>query len=342
MRPPLQCATIAGLGMYVPEKVLTNEDLARLVDTSDEWIVQRTGIRERRLCADHEATSDLAVNAAQEALAVAGLDPAQLDVILVATCTPDMPSFPATAMLVQERLGAPRAAAFDISVACAGFAYGLDLGAQFIETGRAKNVLVIGAEAMSRIVNWQDRTTCILFGDGAGAVVLQPGLEGEGLLGSHLGADGAGACLLNIPAGGSRLPLTDELLAERQNTLTMRGKEVFRFGVEVMGESAAAVIEKVGLTPDAIDLLIPHQANVRIIAAAARRLGLTDAEGGLSPKVFVNVERYGNTSAASVPIALVEAWRQGRIPPGNLVVTIGFGAGLAWGANVIRWGALRP
>jgi len=328
--------------MYVPERVVTNDELSTWVDTNDEWIVQRTGIRERRVCAAEEATSDLAVQAATEALAVAGLTAGQLDMILVATCTPDFNNFPATAMLVQERLGALQAGAFDISVACAGFTYALDLGAQFIETGRAQHVLVIGAEKMTSVVNWEDRTTCILFGDGAGAVVLSPCGDNEGLLASNLGANGEGACLLQLPAGGSRTPMTHELLDAKQNTVLMRGKEVFKFGVTVMGDTALKALTRAELTPADIDVLIPHQANIRIIQSAAERMKLVNPDGSLSDKVIVNIDRYGNTSAASVPIAMYEAWKSGKIQPGSLVVTIGFGAGLSWGANVLRWGSLVP
>jgi 3-oxoacyl-[acyl-carrier-protein] synthase III len=333
-------ACIVGLGMFVPKKILTNADLEASIETSDEWIVTRTGIRERRIAAPDEATSDLATRAAEAALKTAHLTAQDVDLIIVATCTPDFPSFPATAMLVQERLGAPKGVAFDISVACAGFAYALDMGAQYIETGRYKTVLVIGAETMSRVVNWTDRTTCILFGDGAGAVILQETPEGSdaGILSSYLAADGAGACMLGINAGGTRQPLTHELLDARENLLFMRGKEVFRFGVNAMGDSAAKAIAQAGLTEKDVNLLIPHQANIRIIKAAAERMGLLDEAGELTDKVMANVDRFGNTSAASVPIAMVEAWQTGRIKPGDIVVTIGFGAGLAWGANVIRWG----
>jgi 3-oxoacyl-[acyl-carrier-protein] synthase III len=338
----LRRATIAGIGKYTPERILTNDELSQIVDTNDEWIVQRTGIRERRIAAENEATSDMAVKAAQEALQRAGVSVDQLDVIVVATCTPDFNNFPATAMLVQNALGAPQTTAFDVSVACAGFAHGLDVGAQFIETGRAQNVLVIGAEKMSSVVNWDDRSTCILFGDAAGAVLLQPSDDESGLLASDLGADGSGACLLNLPAGGSRHPMTPELLAGKENTAHMDGKAVFKFGVKVMGETALKALKRAGMTESDVDMLVPHQANIRIIQAAAERMGLVEADGSLSPKVAVNIDRYGNTSAASVPLALYEAWQDGRVVEGSIVVTIGFGAGLAWGANVIRWGKLAP
>ncbi len=333
----LRPVAIAGLGMYAPERVMTNADLERLVDTSDDWIVSRTGIRERRIATDDQATSDLAIPAALDALRVAGIEATDLDLIVVATCTGDNGSFPATAAIVQERLGARKIPAFDVAAVCSGFVYALDVAAQYVATGRYGNVLVIGAETMSKIVDWTDRNTCVLFGDGAGAVVLQPGKEaGEGILGTVLGADGGGVCLLNVPAGGSRTPLTPGLIEQRQDRMLMKGKEVFRFAVEIMGQAAIEALESVGMTPDQVDLFIPHQANVRIIDAARKRLDLP------GEKVFVNVDRYGNTSAASVPLALCEAWQAGRIRPGDIVVTVGFGAGLTWGANVIRWGNLVP
>jgi 3-oxoacyl-[acyl-carrier-protein] synthase-3 len=315
---------------------MTNVDLEKLVDTTDDWIFSRTGIRERRIAGENEATSDLAVPAAEEALRAAGLAASDLDLIIVATCTGDMQSFPATAALVQERLGAGRIPAFDVAAVCSGFVYALDVAAQYVAAGRYDNVLVIGAETMSKVVDWTDRNTCVLFGDGAGAVVVRPCPPGEGILGGVLGADGAGACLLNVPAGGSRLPLTPAVLEQKQNYMMMKGREVFRFAVEIMGEAAVQALDSVGLSPSDVDLFIPHQANVRIIDAAAKRLALPPE------KVFVNVDRYGNTSAASVPLALVEAWRAGRVRPDDVIVTVGFGAGLTWGANVIRWGDVTP
>lgn len=332
MAGQLRSVGISGLGMYVPERVLTNRDLEALVDTTDDWIVTRTGIRERRIASPEQATSDLAVPAAEQALKVAGLQASNLDLIIVATCTGDMQAFPATASLLQERLGARRAAAFDVAAVCSGFVYALEVGRQFIATGMYENVLVVGAETMSKVLDWTDRATCILFGDGAGAVVLQPCPDEQGILGSVLGSDGSGACLLNVPAGGSRAPLTPALIEQKQNLLFMKGREVFRFAVEIMGEAAVQALDKVGLTPSDVDLFIPHQANVRIIDAAAKRLDLP------REKVFVNVDRYGNTSAASVPLALCEAWQQNKVRPGSIVVTVGFGAGLTWGANVLRWG----
>ncbi|MBC8101213.1 MAG: ketoacyl-ACP synthase III [Cytophagales bacterium] len=334
----LRRATITGLGMYVPERILTNRELETLVETSDQWIVDRTGIRERRIASEDQATSDLAIPAAQEALRVANLSATDLDLIIVATCTGDMGSFPATAAIVQDRLEAKQAAAFDVVAVCSGFVYALDVAAQYIETGRYSNVLVIGAEIMSRLLDWTDRNTCVLFGDGAGAVVVQAAEEAadEGILGSILGTDGSGVWLLNVPSGGTRSPLTPDRIADRQQYMTMRGKEVYRFAVEIMGEAAVQALGAVGLQPSDVDLFIPHQANTRIITAAAKRLDLP------MEKVFVNVDRYGNTSAASVPLAMVEAWKMGKIQPGNLLVTVGFGAGLTWGANVIRWGNVTP
>ncbi|MBC7809396.1 MAG: ketoacyl-ACP synthase III [Akkermansiaceae bacterium] len=332
----LQTAAITGIGMYVPERVMTNDELATIVETSDEWIVSRTGIRQRRIAAATEATSDLAVNAGRDALAVAGRTAEDLDLILVATCTGDYGSFPATAAVVQERLGAGRAAAFDVTAVCAGFAYALDVAAQYVETGRYRTVLVIGAEIMSGVVDWSDRNTCVLFGDGAGAVVVERAeREDQGaILGSILGTDGSGVQHLNIPAGGTRQPLTADLLDGHQNCIYQNGREVYKFAVKIIGEAAIQALETVGMTPADVNLFVPHQANIRIISAAAERMGLP------MEKVMVNLDRYGNTSAASVPMALCEAWRAGRVKPGNIIVTVGFGAGLTWGANVIRWGSL--
>ncbi|MBC8140623.1 MAG: ketoacyl-ACP synthase III [Armatimonadetes bacterium] len=330
----LHTAAITGIGKYAPDRVMTNDDLAKIVNTSDEWIYSRTGIRERRLADSTEATSDLAFYAATNALAVAGRTAAHLDLILVATCTGDFGSFPATAAILQERLGAKRAAAFDVTAVCAGFAYALDVAAQYVETGRYRTVLVVGAEIMSRIVDWNDRNTCVLFGDGAGAVVVERAETPEqgAVLGSILGTDGAGAEHLKIPAGGTRQPLTLDGINAHQNCIYQNGREVYKFAVKIIGEAAIQALTSVGLTTADVSLFVPHQANIRIITAAAERMGLP------MDKVMVNVERYGNTSAASVPIALCEAWETGRIAPGDIVVTVGFGAGLTWGANVIRWG----
>jgi 3-oxoacyl-[acyl-carrier-protein] synthase-3 len=324
-------AGIIGVGSYAPPQIVTNEDLAVRLDTSDEWIRSRTGIRERRVASPEAATSDLALAAAQNALADAGLSPRDLDLIIVATGTPDFPgSFPSTATVVQEALGAPQAAAFDLGAVCAGFAYALHVGAQMVRTGANERVLVVGAETFSRILNWDDRSTSVLFGDGAGAAVLGVVTEG-GYLGGILGADGSGGPLLNVAAGGSRRPLTQAGLDAHQNTVYQNGREVYKFAVRIMGEAAAQAVERVGLKTTDVDLFIPHQANIRIIEKAAERMGLP------MDKVFVNLDKYGNTSAASIPLALDEAVRSGRVHRGDLVVLVGFGAGLTWGANVIRW-----
>jgi len=322
---------ITGWGKYLPERVMPNSELEEMVDTSDEWIRARTGIGERRIAAPEETTCTLAVNAARCALHKAGVDPRELDLVIVATCTPDFANMPATASLVQEALGATRAGAFDLNAVCSGFIYALATGSQFIATGAYRNVLVIGAEVFTRILDWQDRSTCVLFGDGAGAVVLQPTDEPGGLLSFVLGSDGSGACSLYVPAGGSRRPASEETVKEREHYVKMQGREVFRFATRVMPESVQQALELAGMTADDIDLLIPHQANVRIIDAAARRLKLPDSA------VFANVERYGNTSAASIPVALCEALEEGRVNAGDTLVMSGFGAGLSWGTAVWKW-----
>ncbi len=325
-------AGIAGLGMCVPERVLTNDELAESVDTNDAWIASRTGIRERRIAGLETATSDLALTAAERALQDAKMDGADLDLILVATTSGDY-IWPATACILQEKLGARRAGAFDLSAACSGFCYGLASGASFIESGAMRNVLVVGADTLSKQVNWQDRSTCILFGDGAGAAVLTPCAPDTGILASLLGADGSGLDAIWLPAGGTRTPITPEILAAQSHFIEMRGQEVYRFVVKIVPEAILDVLKRACLTPEDISLLVLHQANLRIMQATAERLGLS------MDKVFVNVDRYGNTSAASVPLALAEAAQQGRMKSGDIVVTVGYGAGLTWAANVIRWGA---
>ena len=321
---------IIGLGCFVPDKIVTNKDLEKIVDTDDQWIVDRTGIRERRIAEADTATSDLATNAAEKALADAGLSAEDIDLIIVATATADM-AFPSTACIVQDNLHAGKAAAFDLSAGCSGFVYGLVTGAQFIKTGLYKHVLVIGAETLSRILNFKDRNTCVLFGDGAGAAVLGEVPPGCGLLGSHLGSDGAGAELLSVPGGGSRLPASLDTISNSMHYLQMNGNEVFKFAIKVMGEAAAKAIEDAGITTADIDCMIPHQANVRIIQSAAKRLKIP------MDKVVVNLDRYGNTSAASIPLALDEARRDGRVKQGDTIVLVGFGAGLTWAAAVIKW-----
>lgn len=326
----LQNAGIAGLGMCVPDRIVTNEDIALLVDTKDDWIVSRTGIRERRIADENTMTSDLAVIAGQRALDDAGIAAEDLDLILCATTSGDY-IWPATACVVQHRLGASRAAAFDLSAACSGFCYGLATAAGFIQTGAMRRILVIGADTLSKQVNWQDRGTCILFGDGAGAAVLTPCGPESGILASSLGADGSGLESVWIPAGGTRTPTTPEVLEQKLNTISMRGQEVYRFAVRIIPEVVESALRKVCLRAADVDLLVLHQANARIIDSAAERLGIPPE------KVFVNLDRYGNTSAASVPLALTEAAQQGRLKKNDIVVTVGFGAGLTWAANVIRW-----
>ncbi len=327
---------IVGWGMYVPDKVLTNDDLAKIVDTSDEWIRARTGIRERRIVSDpSESTSTLATRAARAALEKAGLSPTALDMIIVATSSPDH-LFPATACIVQDALGAVNAGAFDLSAACSGFVYGMAMAHGLIVSGQADTVMVIGAEVLSRLTDWSDRNTCVLFGDGAGAIIMQASEQPGGFIASDLGADGSGASLLSLPAGGSRLPASEETVRNGQHYIKMDGRAVFRFATRVMAESTRRVVEKAGLTLDDIALIIPHQANSRIIESSVIKQLKYPKE-----KVFVNLDRYGNTSTASIPIALVEAVEQGRIRPGDYVVLVGFGGGLTWAAALIQWGALE-
>ncbi|GAC44364.1 3-oxoacyl-[acyl-carrier-protein] synthase III [Paenibacillus popilliae ATCC 14706] len=321
---------IIGTGKYVPERVLTNEDLEKMVDTSDEWIITRTGIKERRIAAEHEATSDLAYHAAQEALKAAGITAEQLDLIIVTTITPDM-AFPSTACLLQERLGAKRAAAFDLSAACAGFIYGLANASNFIAMGTYQYALVVGAECLSRITDYTDRNTCILFGDGAGAAVLGPVPEGRGFQSFELGADGSGKNLLKLEGGGSRHPSSHQTVDDKLHYIYMNGREVFKFAVRVMGNAADEALKKAGKTKEDIDLLIPHQANTRIIQAAIERLNLPEE------KCVINLPKYANTSAASIPLALAEAVEEGRVREGDTLLLVGFGGGLTWSASVIQW-----
>jgi 3-oxoacyl-[acyl-carrier-protein] synthase-3 len=321
---------IVGTGSYLPERVLTNRELERMVETSDEWIVSRTGIRERRIAADHEATSDLSFAASQRALEAAGIRARDLDLIVVATLTPDAP-LPATAVYLQHRLGAKKAAAFDVAAACTGFVYGLAVVDGLIRTGVAQNCLLVGAEVLSRVLNWKDRGTCIIFGDGAGAAVLVPGHGRSGLLSTHLYADGSQADLLCIPAGGSRIPVTRAVLEQGLQCVHMKGNETFKLAVKGMVEAAAAALEANGVAAGDLALLVPHQANIRILEATAQRLHLPMS------RVYVNIDRYGNTSGATIPIALDEAVREGRIGPGDLVLLDAFGAGFTWGSALIRW-----
>lgn len=308
----------------MPKKVLTNADLEKMVETSNEWIVDRTGIRERRISADNEATSDLAFEAAKRAIESAKIDPKELELIIVGTSSPDM-LFPSTACIVQDKLGAVNAAAFDASAACSGFNFALAAASSFIESGQYNNVLVIGADTLTKYLDWTDRNTCILFGDGAGAVVLKAASDGSGVIASHLGAEGSGGKYLIMPGGGSRDP------EAKKRFIWMDGKEVFKFAVKILPKTVKAVLEKAKLSPSDISLLIPHQANIRIIDFALKNLNLS------KDKVYVNLDRYGNTSAASIPIALDEALKEGRIKKGDVVVLAGFGAGLTYGSNIIRW-----
>jgi 3-oxoacyl-[acyl-carrier-protein] synthase-3 len=321
--------------MAVPERVLTNHELTTLVDTSDEWIRQRTGILERHIAGEGETTSTLSLRAAQAALEVANLDPAQLDVIIVATVTPDH-SFPSTACLLQDALGAEKAAAFDLSAGCSGFVYGLSIAADMLAGGGNRYALVIGAETLSRITDWTDRNTCVLFGDGAGAVILQASEASGGILSSVLGADGSGGELLILPAGGSALPATSETIIRRQHFAQMQGRQVFRFATRIMVEAAEQALEKAAEDVEDVALFVPHQANDRILQVAARGLGVPEE------RMFSNLARYGNTSAASIPIALCEAIEEGRIKRDDLIVCVGFGAGLTWAAAVIRWSLPLP
>lgn len=322
--------SIVGVGSYVPDRVLTNQELEKMVDTTDEWITTRTGIKERRIAAKDEFTADMAGKAALRAMKNAGVTGEQIDLIIVATITPDMP-FPSTACLVQQKIGALRAAAFDLEAACSGFIYGLEIAQQFIMSRTYDTVLVIGAEKLSSIVDWQDRNTCVLFGDGAGAAVLQNRANSHGLLTAVMGADGKRADLLHMPGGGSRCPATPESVAARQHFLRMEGKETFKYAVQAMLSGATEALQRCEIDITKIKCVIPHQANRRIIDAVGERLGAKPEQ------LFINLDRYGNTSAASVAIALDEAVHSGRIHRGDLLLLVVFGAGLTWGAAVIEW-----
>ena len=322
--------SIAGVGSYVPARVLTNAELEKMVNTTDEWITTRTGIKERRLAAKDEFTSDLATKAALKAIQRAEVKPEEIDLIIVATITPDMP-FPSTAAIVQRNIGAFRAAAFDMEAACSGFIYAMEIAQQFIMSRTYDTVLVIGAEKLSSIVDWQDRNTCVLFGDGAGAAVLRNKPGAHGLLTAVMGADGRKADLLFMAGGGSRCPATAESVASRMHFLRMEGKETFKCAVQAMQTAAEEALRRCEIDISRIKLIVPHQANLRIIQAVGERLGATPEQ------LFVNLHKYGNTSAASVAIALDEALQSGRVKPGDLVLLIVFGAGLTWGSAVIEW-----
>ncbi len=321
---------ITGTGSFAPSRILTNYDLEKMVDTSDEWIITRTGIKERRIAENGTGTSDLSLEASLIALKEANLEPDQIDLILLGTVTPDY-LLPSTACILQDKLKAKNAAVLDIVAACSGFIYGLSIASAFIAIGQYKNALVIGVETLSKITNWEDRNTCVLFGDGAGAAVVSATTEEKGILGTFLSGDGSLANLLHIPVGGTKAPLTKENINLKQHYISMQGNEVFKSAVRAMAGAAERIIHKVGLPPEEIDLLIPHQANIRIIEALAKRLKLP------MEKVYVNIDRYGNTSAASVPIALDEARKRGVIKEGSNTVLVAFGAGFTWGSAVIKW-----
>jgi len=323
-------AHITGWGMAAPEPILTNEALSKMVDTNDTWIRERTGIRERRIARESDFTSTLAVTASLKALKVANLRPTDIDLIICATSTPEY-MFPATACLIQDQLGASKAGAFDLLAACSGFIYALNMGAQAIRSGSIKSALVIGSETLSRFVNWKDRNTCILFGDGAGAFVLQASERPGGVLSAVMHSDGSGGNLLTLEGGGSRYPASETTVHEGRHYIQMDGKEVFRFATRVMASATMEALDAAGLTMDEIRWIVPHQANIRIIEAAARGLKLP------MDRFVVNLERYGNTSTASIPIAMVESLEKGQIKPGDKLVMVGFGAGLTWGALAAEW-----
>ena len=332
MNPPVRHAHVTGWGRYAPSQVLTNADLERMVDTSDEWIRSRTGIRERRVAAAHETTASMAAVAGLRAIRTAGIEPDDIDLILLGTLTPDY-WMPSTAALVKEAIGNTRAAAFDVMAACSGFVYGFATAQAYITAGLAKHVLVIGAELLTRFLDYTDRSTCILFGDGAGAVVLSASEEPGGALGVELTTDPQGAYMIWLPAGGAKSPPSAETISRGEHFVRMEGKETYRFATKTMATTALESIRRSGLQPSDIDLFIPHQANIRIVEAVAKGLDLP------MDKMFVNLDKYGNTSAASVPIALAEAVNEGRVKVGDNVVIVAFGAGFTSGAVTINWTA---
>lgn len=322
---------ISGTGSYLPERILTNKDLERMVETTNDWILSRTGIAERRIAADNEATSNLGAKAAQQALDAAGLRATDLDVVIVATITPDK-IFPNTACLVQQQIGATRAFCFSIEAACSGFVYMMEVAASLIRSGAAKHALIVGAEKLSTIINWEDRSTCVLFGDGAGAAVLSATTPEENmLLTSTLGADGGYSDILHVPGGGAAHPFSQYVLDHKLHYLEMSGPEVFKQAVNSMATAAGQVLAEANYTVDDITWLIPHQANTRIISSVAKRLGLDES------RAFINLDRYGNTSAATIPIALDEMVRTDVVKRGDLLLMVAFGGGLTWGANLVRW-----
>lgn len=328
-------AHITGWGMAVPESILTNDDLSKMVDTNDEWIRERTGIRERHIAREHDFPSTLGVEASIKALTVANLRPTDLDLIICTTSSPEY-IFPATACLIQDQLGATKAGAFDLLAACTGFIFAVNMAAQAIKSGSIKNALVVGSETLSRFINWKDRNTCILFGDGAGAFVLQASERPGGIFSAVMHSDGSGGDSLSLPGGGSRFPATEATVHAGQHYIQMDGKEVFRFATRVMASATQEALDAAGLTVDQIQWIVPHQANIRIIEAAARGLKLP------MDRFIVNLDRYGNTSTASIPIAVVEAVEKGQIKNGDKIVFVGFGAGLTWGALAAEWSGPMP
>jgi len=330
MREKLRGCTLAGTGSKVPDRILTNADLERMVDTSDEWIVTRTGIRERRISDPGTAVTDLALPAAQSALEMAGVSAADLDIIIVATVTPDR-ILPSASCTLQERLGASHAAAFDLNAACSGFVYGVSIGAGMIAAGTAETVLVIGAETLSKIVDYEDRGTCVLFGDGAGAAVLRPCDPGHGILATRIRSDGTQGHVLEIPAGGSRMPASHATVDAHGHFIKMKGNELFKFSVRAMETVTRQAVEEAGVSLDQVRFLVPHQANLRIISAVAERLGVGE------DRLVLNIDRYGNTSAASIPISLDELLRSGRVMPKDIIGLVAFGGGVTWGAIVLEW-----
>ena len=323
-------ARIAGIGHYLPERILTNFDLEKMVETSNEWIVSRSGIKERHIAAEEQASSDLAYEASKKALERAGTDPKDIDLIIVGTVTSDMP-FPSTACVLQERLGAGKAAAFDVTAACSGFIYGLSIAHSLIAHDKKEKVLVVGVETLSRITDYEDRTTCVLFGDGAGAAVLEPCAAGDGILSTFMQSDGSYAELLYLPAGGSRRPLNEERLKNREQYVKMKGNDLFKYAVRAMVDASRRVLGEVDMSTEELDFLIPHQANVRIIKGVSQRLKIPEE------KVIVNIDHVGNTSAASIPIAFSEAVERGKIVRGDKVLMVGFGGGLTWGSVLVEF-----
>lgn len=321
---------IIGTGSYIPDNTLTNEDISKIVETSHEWIVSRTGIKERHIVSENQTTSDMALIASERAIENSGLEKKDIDLIIVATMSPDKYT-PATASILQSKLGIKNIPSLDITAACSGFVYGLNISKGFIESGIYKNILLVGAEAMSRIVDWEDRSTCVLFGDGAGAVIISRVSSDEGILTVELGSDGDGEESLDIPAGGAKTPLDEKNILDRKHYLQMNGGEIFKFAVRKIPEISESILEKNGLKIEDIDYLIPHQANIRIIDSATKKLGIE------KDKVIINLDKYGNMSAASIPVAIDESVRNGKIKKGNLLLALGFGAGLTWGATLIKW-----